>query len=76
MELQSIEGTKEAFLTLINQKGFAKKYGYGKSAVSCWKMYVRENTLSLDKMEAVLTNCGAIKVKDANWQLTEQETTE
>lgn len=69
--MQQIEGTKEAFLTLINQKGFAKKYGYGKSAVSCWKIYVEQGTLSTDKMEQVLTKCGAVKSQEAIWQLNE-----
>lgn len=68
-ELQSIEGTQAAFLALINQTGFAKKFGYGKSAVSCWKMYVRDGTLSTNKMEKVLIECGAVKSRDAIWEL-------
>lgn len=68
-DIQSIEGTKEAFLALINRKGFAKTYDYGKSAVSCWKNYAANGTLSIDKMEEVLTKCGAIKSQDAIWEL-------
>jgi hypothetical protein len=71
-QIQPIEGTKEAFLILINQKGFAKRYDYGKSAVSCWKNYARDGKLSIDKMEEVLTKCGAVKSQDTIWKLTEQ----
>lgn len=66
---QEIQGTQEAFLTLINQKGFAKRYDYGKSAVSCWKKYVENGKLTIDKMEEVLTKCGAVKSQDTIWKL-------
>lgn len=72
MESQQIQGTQEAFLILINQKGFAKKYDYGKSAVSCWKNYARDGKLTIDKMEQVLTKCGAVKSQDTVWELSQK----
>lgn len=61
-----IEGTKAAFDALINQKGFAKNYGYHKATVSGWK----SREITLNKMEEVLKNCGALILTDTIWIIT------
>lgn len=65
LSYMQINGTKEAFLTLIGQKGFAKNYGYTKSVVAGWKT----RYVTIDKMEEVLTACGATVVKEKVWKL-------
>jgi len=60
-------GTREAFLELISQKGFAAKYGVDKTLVSQWKKGTRIPTI--DKMETVLQLAGAVVVQEKVWDI-------
>ena len=60
-----VTGTKAAFEALINQKGFAKKYGYEKSTVSNWK----GRTPTIEKMEEILAACGASIVQEKIYEI-------
>lgn len=62
-----ITGTKEAFLALVSQRGFAGKSGLDKTLVSLWSSGKRVPTL--DKMEEVLVKFGAHVVQDKVWDI-------
>lgn len=62
-----VTGTKEAFMSLISQKGFAARSGINKSTVSQWSK--GERVPSLDKMEEVLLLAGASVVQEKVWEV-------
>ncbi|SMC52758.1 helix-turn-helix domain-containing protein [Pedobacter nyackensis] len=66
-----IEGTREAFMEMISQKGFAAKSGIDKALISLWKNGKRVPTL--DKMEEVLHAHGASVVQEKVWDVNTKE---
>lgn len=62
-----IVGTREAFLTLVKQPGFAGRSGIDKTLVSLWASGKRVPTL--DKMEEVLLSQGASVVQEKVWEV-------
>lgn len=63
-----VTGTREAFMALISQPGFARKYSWNKSLVSQWASGERVPTL--DKMEEVLLIAGSTVVKEKVWDVS------
>ena len=65
-----VEGTRAAFIKLLSEPGFPKKYGYNKATVAGWKSRAENGEeISLDKMEKVLLDCGATVVSEKIWNL-------
>jgi transcriptional regulator with XRE-family HTH domain len=62
-----VTGTREAFIELISQRGFAKAYSVDKTLVSQWRSGKR--VPSLDKMEEVLTAAGAAVIQEKVWEI-------
>ena len=67
-----VEGTRQAFEALINERGIHKKLGVGRSTVSMWKMYLMINRhITLDKMEEMLIKSGATVAQDKVWDIVQ-----
>jgi hypothetical protein len=65
-----IEGTKQAFEALIQERGVYKKLEVDRRTVAGWKIYLREGkSISLDKMEEMLIKAGAAVVQEKVWML-------
>ena len=68
--MAKISGTREAFSTMIQERGVFKKLGVDRSTVSGWKIYLKAGAkISIDKMEEMLRKYGAVQVKDAVWEV-------
>lgn len=66
-----ITGTREAFIALVKQPGFAGRSGIDKALVSLWSSGKRVPTL--DKMEEVLLSQGASVVQEKIWEVKVKE---
>lgn len=65
-----VEGTKEAFITLLNERGIYKRLGVERSTVSSWKIRMNSGEgISLDKMEEMLLKAGATVVSEKVWEV-------
>ena len=65
-----IEGTRQAFETMISERGVYKKLGVERSTVATWKIYLREGkSISLDKMEEMLIKAGAQVKQEKVWEI-------
>ncbi len=65
-----IEGTRAAFAALLSQRGIYKQLGIDRRTVASYKNRLNKGeSISLDKMEEVLTNAGAIVERDKVWRL-------
>lgn len=62
-----ITGTREAFMKVVSEPGFAGRSGISKSTVSQWAKGDRVPTL--DKMEEVLAAAGATVVQEKVWEI-------
>ena len=73
MFLMEITGTKAAFLQMISKRGVYKELGVDRSTVSNWKRTLNgkpdNSPPSIDKMEEMLLNAGAIVVSEKIWDL-------
>ena len=69
----NIESTRQAFITLIRERGVYKKLGVDRSTVSNWKRALagldHRNLPSLDKMEEMLNRYGAKVINEKVWQV-------
>lgn len=69
--MQKITGTREAFATLLSERGIYKKLGVERSTVSNWKRGVEgvdsSKCPSIDKMEEMLLKAGARVAKEKIW---------
>lgn len=75
MQFMKIEGTREAFIQMLQERGVYKKLGVDRSTVSNWKRYLDEGqTVSLDKMEEMLLKYGATVVKEKIWEFCKHKT--
>ncbi len=63
-----IVGTKEAFQTLIGQRGIYKKLGVERSTVANWKTYLTQDKISNEKMEEMLHKAGWKVVSQPVWE--------
>lgn len=64
-----IVGTKNAFQTMISERGVYKKLNVDKSTVANWKRYLeRDKLLSVDKMEQMLEKAGWQVVSQQAWR--------
>jgi predicted RNase H-like HicB family nuclease len=63
-----IVGTKEAFQSLISQRGIYKKLGVDRSTVANWKTYLTEDKISNEKMEEMLNKAGWKVVSQSVWE--------
>lgn len=69
-KVMQVDGTKQAFNTLINQRGIYKQLGVDRRTVAGWKLYLKKGkSLSTDKMEEVLFRGGASVIHDKTWYL-------
>jgi hypothetical protein len=67
-----VEGTRQAFEMMIQERGIYKKLGVERSTVAGWKIYLREGkSISLDKMKEMLIKAGAIIVQEKVWNIIE-----
>lgn len=68
-----VHGTKEAFLTMLSERGVFKKLGVDKSTVSGWKLAMKgaidRSVPTLDKMEEMLLRYGAEVVAEKIWEI-------
>lgn len=65
-----IEGTREAFAAMIQERGIYKRLGVERSTVGTWKIYLREGkNISLDKMEEMLIKGGAAVKQEKIWEV-------
>ena len=67
-------GTREAFLTMISERGVSNKLGIDRSVVSNWNRAmvgkVKDRSIpTLDKMEEMLLKYGAVVKQDKIWEL-------
>lgn len=62
-----IEGTRAAFMAVVTQPGFAARSGINKATTSLWSAGTRVPTL--DKMEEVLMDAGALILKEKVWSI-------
>ena len=68
--MMEIKGTREAFEQLLEVKGVHQHLGVSAPTVSNWKRYLAEGkTVSLDKMEEMLTKFGAKVKQEKVWQM-------
>jgi predicted RNase H-like HicB family nuclease len=61
-------GTKEAFQSLISQRGIYKKLGVDRSTVANWKTYLDEDKISNEKMEEMLHRAGWKEISQPVWE--------
>jgi glutamate synthase domain-containing protein 1 len=65
-----IEGTKQAFEMMLQERGIYKKLGVDTSTVANWKTYLKQGkSISLDKMEEMLTKAGATVAQEKLWKV-------
>lgn len=65
-----IEGTREAFAAMIQERGIFRRLGVERSTVATWKMYLRDGKkISLDKMEEMLIKGGAAVKQEKIWEV-------
>jgi len=65
-----IEGTRQAFNLLIQERGIYKRLGVDRSTVATWKIYLNDGKkISLDKMNEILIRGGAEMKQDALWEI-------
>jgi hypothetical protein len=72
--MKNITGTREAFLTMISERGVSNKLGIDRSVVSNWKRAmvgkVKDRSIpTLDKMEEMLLKYGAKIEQEKVWSL-------
>jgi hypothetical protein len=69
-----IEGTRQAFEAMLQERGIYKRLGVDTSTVANWKTYLRQGkSISLDKMEEMLIKAGAIMLQEKIWSLAPVE---
>lgn len=67
-----IEGTREAFAAMIQERGIFRRLDVERSTVATWKMYLRDGKrISLDKMEEMLIKGGAAVKREKLWEVKE-----
>jgi len=65
-----VKGTREAFSLIIEEKNVYLKLGVTRATVSTYKQYLREGkSISLDKMEEMLTKYGATVAQEKVWKI-------
>jgi hypothetical protein len=65
-----INGTREAFSTILEEKNVYLRLGVDRATVSTYKKYLREGkSISIDKMEEMLKKYGATVVQEKVWEL-------
>jgi hypothetical protein len=67
-----IEGTKQAFETMLQERGIYRKLGVDTSTVANWKTYLKKGqSISLDKMEEMLLKAGATIAQEKIWNVSD-----
>jgi hypothetical protein len=68
-----ISGTKEAFIQVLSERGVYRKLGVERSTTSNWKRALEgkdeKNMPTLDKMEEMLAQYGAVVLSEKIWKL-------
>jgi hypothetical protein len=65
-----IKGTKQAFETMLQERGISKRLGVDTSTVANWKTYLKQGkSISLDKMEEMLIRSGASVTQVKLWEI-------
>lgn len=71
--MEKITGTKEAFLTMLQETAVYKKLGVSHSTVSNWKRSLEgvgtQAPPTLDKMEEMLLRYGATVAREKEWKM-------